>query len=407
MTLRPQLVGCACIAVGFLAANQPSAVSASDCTVTSVGFTPLNDLGAGFYSPSGTPFQGGLYPGGSNLIPAAHGAIGRSRALAIRALPKYLLLSIGMSNTTQEYCSAGGGLPCDAWTFMGQSLADPRVNTAQLRMVNGAAGGQAASTWDSPTDPNYDRVRDMVLAPQGHTEADVYVIWVKVANPGPTIKLPNAGADAFTLKSQTANILRSAKIRYPNLLLAFVSSRIYAGYAGYPIPTASALNPEPYAYESGFAMKWLIEAQITQMSGGPIDPIAGDMNYNTVAPWVAWGPYLWADGTTPRSDGLTYICTNLDADGTHPSMTGEQKVGTMLRNFMLTDRAATPWFRKCELADMNVDGVWTTADIASFVTTVLQPGFATAAQLCAADCNEDGLVNGRDVGPFVKVLLGP
>lgn len=405
MSLRTHVVRFTAVITVFLAGTHR--VAASDCTVTSVGFTPLNDLGAGFYSPSGTPFQGGLYPGGSNLIPVAHGAVGRARALAIRTLPKYLLLSIGMSNTTQEYCSASGGLPCDSWTFVGQSLADSRVNTAQLRMVNGALGGQSAATWDSPTDPNYDRVRDTVLIPQGHTEADVRIIWVKVANPGPTVKLPNAGAEAFTLKAQTANILRSAKTRYPNLQLAFVSSRIYAGYAGYPIPFVSPTNPEPYAYEGGFSMKWLIEAQINQMSGGPIDPIAGDLNYNTVAPWVAWGPYLWADGTTPRSDGLTWTCGNLDSDGTHPAVTGEQKVGTMLRNFMLTDRAATPWFRKCELADMNVDGVWTTADIASFVTTVLQPGFATTAQLCAADCNEDGLVNGRDVSPFVKVLLGP
>lgn len=405
MTLRSHVMRCACIAFTVFAASQVAA--ASDCTVTSVGFTPLNDLGTGFYSPSGTPFQGGLYPGGTNLIPLTHGAVGRARAIAVSTHAKYILLSIGMSNTTQEFCSASGGLPCDAWTFMGQAAVNPLVNTTKLRIVNGALGGQAASTWDAPTDANYDRVRDLVLAPQGHVEADVYVIWVKVANPGPTVKLPNPTADAFTLKGQIGNILRAAKARYPNLSLAFISSRIYAGYAGYPIPTASALNPEPYAYESGFSAKWLIEAQINQMSGGPIDPIAGDMNYNTVAPWVAWGPYLWADGTTPRSDGLTYVCGDLSGDGTHPDTTGEQKVGTMLLDFMLTDKAATPWFRTCEPADMDGDGVWTTLDIPAFITVVLNPGGATNAQRCAADCHPDGLINGRDVRRFVRILLGP
>src|SRR5437870_2715489 len=54
---------------------------ASDCTRTSVGRTPLNDLGAGTYQGQ----QGGLYPGGSNLRPAAHdadlGRVGRVELL--------------------------------------------------------------------------------------------------------------------------------------------------------------------------------------------------------------------------------------------------------------------------------------------------------------------------------------
>ncbi len=377
-------------------------VRAVDCTVTSVGFVPLNDLGTGLYLGQ---FQGGLYTGGLNLVPTAHAAEGRARALAVAPISgKYVLLSIGMSNTTQEFCSAGGGLPCDAWTFMGQAAANPRVNHTTLAIANGALGGQAASTWDSPTDTNYNRVRDTVLAPQGLTESQVQVVWVKVADAGPTVHLPNANADAYVLEGLTASVLRACKTRYPNLKIAFVSNRIYAGYAGYPVPQ-STLNPEPYSYESGFSMKWLIEAQVNQMAGGPVDPVAGDLNYNTVAPWVAWGPYLWADGTTPRSDGLTYVCADLQSDGTHPAMTGEQKVGAMLLNYMLNSRFATRWFRRCELADMNGDGLLDGSDVSLFVATHLNPGGATDAQRCAADCDDNGSLGSADIGAFVLRLL--
>jgi len=102
-------------------------------------------------------------------------------------------------------------------------------------------------------------------------------------------------------------------------------------------------------------VKWLIQAQITQMSGGGIDPRAGDLNYNGVAPWVAWGPYLWADGLTPRSDGLTWACSDLESDGTHTSQSGEQKVGSMLLNFFLNSPQASPWFKSTSCY-ANCDG---------------------------------------------------
>ena len=179
-----------------------------------------------------------------------------------------------------------------------------------------------------------------MLAPKGLKEKQVQAVWVKLADARPTVSLPAAGADAYNLERGLADVSRALKVRYPNLQLAFFSSRSYAGYA------TSDLNPEPYAYESGFAVKWLVEAQIDQMAGQGIDPLAGNLDFGAVAPWLAWSFYPWADGLTPRSDGLTWTCNDFSSDGTHPAQSGESKFGQKLLQFFLNSPYTTPWFRK-------------------------------------------------------------
>jgi hypothetical protein len=117
-----------------------------------------------------------------------------------------------------------------------------------------------------------------------------------------------------------------------------------------------------FTVQSRFAVKWLIQAQINQMNGGAIDPLAGDLNYNSgVIPWVAWGPYSWADGMNPRSDGLIWERGDFVTDGTHPSQSGETKVGNMLMDFFLNSEFTQPWFVS-RPGDYNKNGSVDAAD---------------------------------------------
>jgi hypothetical protein len=106
------------------------------------------------------------------------------------------------------------------------------------------------------------------------------------------------------------------------------------------------INPEPYAYESGFAAKWVIEAQLRQMyeAGAPVDLLAGDLNYEAGAPWLAWGPYYWADGRTPRSDGLVWVPDDLKGDGTHLARQGIEKITALLLDFFRTSPHVRCWY---------------------------------------------------------------
>jgi hypothetical protein len=219
---------------------------------------------------------------------------------------------------------------------MAKAAADAAVEHERLAIVNGAAGGQVCTAWDDPADPNWERVR-AVLERQGLSEAQVQVIWLKCAEAQPTIALPLPTAYAYQVQRAIGGIARTARLRYPNLQMIFVSDRIYAGYA------TSMLNPEPFAYETGFGVKWAIEAQIRQRATGAIDPITGDLG-PTVAPWIGWGPDLWANGLTARADGLSYAPGDFENDGTHPGPIAEDKVSTLLMRFFANAPYARCWF---------------------------------------------------------------
>jgi hypothetical protein len=275
--------------------------------------TPLVDLGTRTYKG----MQGGLYPNGSNVPPPDYASRGLDAASRIRPRDangvgsptgRIVLLSIGMSNTALEF----NGLR--ALERQGGAV------NPQVLLVNGAEPAQDAEAIDSPSSPYWSFV-DMQLSRSGVTRAQVGAVWLKEAIANETEPFP---ADAAHLERDLDAIVSILAQRFPNLQIVYLASRTYAGYATIP------LNPEPFAYESGFAVKLLVQ-----------DAIAAPRR-----PWLAWGPYLWTDGLRGRSDGLVWTCDDVGSDGTHPSPTGVGKIALLLHRFFTSDATAAPWFTR-------------------------------------------------------------
>lgn len=301
------------LALGVLAMLPAAAVQTSageartraDCSIRSTGLVPLTDL-TGRRTYKG--HRGGLYPGGLNRAPRGYLLQGLTAASRIRPINgQIVLLSVGISNAAQEF---------GPFTMLAEQ--DPALGPA-VRLVNGAMGGWDARRIAQPA-AGYWRAVDRRLAAEGATPREVQAVWLKTAISGEARPFP---ADARALHLKLRAIVRILSGRFRNLRLIYVSSRTYAGYAVTP------LNPEPAAYDSGYAVRWLIEDRMKRRLRGP---------------WIGWGPYLWTDGRRGRLDGLTWTCDDVKRDGTHPSAVGTAKVARLLLDFFKSDPTATGWF---------------------------------------------------------------
>ena len=109
--------------------------------------------------------------------------------------------------------------------------------------------------------------------------------------------------DIAELQTEYETMMQTMHTLFPNLKMVYFSPRVYGGYSN---GVGNPDNPEPYAYEVGFAMKWAIQDQING---------AANLNYNpalgaVVAPWMSWGPYYWSNGMLGRKDGLEWDCAD-------------------------------------------------------------------------------------------------
>ena len=279
--------------------------TSADCSITSTGLVPLTDL-TGKRTYRGQ--RGGLYPNGLNRPSRPYLNVGLAAAKRIRPIDgQVVLLSIGMSNATQEFTP-----------FIRLADQDPQLSPT-LTLVDGAMGGWDARRIAQPA-AGYWRAVDRRLLAAGTSPRAVQAVWLKTAISGEDRVFPE---DARALQMQLRAIVRILPQRFPNLRLIYVSSRTYAGYAITPV------NPEPAAYDSGYAVRWLIQDRMQNRLRGP---------------WIGWGPYLWTDGERGRADGLTWTCPDVKQDGMHPSPAGAAKVARALIRSFKTDPTSKGWF---------------------------------------------------------------
>jgi len=145
---------------------------------------------------------------------------------------------------------------------------------------------------------------------------------------------------AHLLQGFLTDISQNIREKFPNCQIVFLSTRTHA----YTITLPQ--SPEPYAYETGFANKWTIEAQITGNRDlcfkDPNDP--DSCPDGVKAPYLCWGSYHWVNGPNPRSDLKTWDCSDVVDDWSHPNACGVHKVADQLLAFFETNPIATPWY---------------------------------------------------------------
>ena len=276
---------------------------------------PLTDLGSGEY----LGFPGGLYPNGKNSPPSAYERAGVAVARTVQPLGrdgkpscsgKIAMICVGMSNASHEFSQ-----------FIQLANADARKNS-NLVMID-AARNAANATEMAPPSSDYWKHVDRRLERSPVSAAQVQVVWLKTALAHDPGGFPEK---ARLLQRALRSIVEILSTKFRELKLVYVSSRTYGGYS------ESDLSPEPIAYESAFAVKWLIEERINNPSA------------STPLPWLGWGPYLWADGMRPRGDGFVWERSDFEPDGVHPSAQGSLKAATKLFEFFENDRTSQHWF---------------------------------------------------------------
>ncbi len=340
--------------------------------------TPLTDFSSGeLYA---TFFPGMLY-NDSNTPDAGHENDGLTAASAIVPLDrdgspavdgKIGWVGIGGSNLTADLCTSNfitsrNAAQCNPDTFFDQANKLANINPS-LVLADCAATGLFASNWLNLGSGGWTGCLGTRLPAYGITPAQVEVVAIndddglttaptldQLASSDnglcPTVPTQGVDPDACVYEANLAELVRLLRVEFPNLKQIFLQPRTYCGYG----------SAEPLCYENGFAIKWLIQAQVDGVEGTPNlagsnDALAAPVSYASSA-WMAWGPYLWSAGAIPDAQsslpnsGQSWPPNDFQYDGSSPSQCqyygvncGSEHDADLMMAFYTTSPYTAPWF---------------------------------------------------------------
>lgn len=285
-----------------------------NCSNDSTGLIPLTDLGSGYY----LGYQGGLFPGGSNVESPASQHYKKGRNFAKNLKPLDSLGNINYDRGVVLMAGFGPSIPghiLDEFVPIVRDTTDTEFKTnICFDGINMAAGGKGLDYAIGADSTKYWNNMLKKIEEKGYTVEQLQVGWMYFNDKYDTTgtmsfpETPNKIADDLT------TYLHMMMAHFPNMKIMFISGRHYGGFADTALEQYPAIS-EPASYWNNFAVKWLIERQIT---GTP------DLKYfgaNIKAPFISWGPYLWTDGDVERtSDSRLYQCSDFSTtDGYHLS----------------------------------------------------------------------------------------
>ena len=349
-------------------------VAQKDCSRPPLGRTPLSDM----TNLTWNTIRGGLYPNGQNSAPLEFRDSYQRLAQLVNersatGVPdasngKIVMIGVGASNPRTEFNA-----------FVNEALKDPTLRSS-LVFANTCMGGQGIQKMNQVTD-NYWRNAEHVLDSLGCTPHQVQIAWIETDNTQDAdTTFPRA---AETLADQLYELCSTMKGLYKNLKFIYFSSRGYAGYIDPASATAGRGLLSPRDYLNGWAIKFLIERQLTNRLGYSF---VGD---TATFPALLWCTDNWADGLTPKTDGLFWHCDDFSGDGLHLSPLGEVKSGARIFGFFSTDELAHGWFARQDPTSVNEEISAVTETTISIYSDYLPlesplPAIASIVDMCGA-----------------------